>query len=394
MSNQLIIAKIKTSWVLLLALSTWTMAAIPLVASGKEITTFSQIQRLIIDSIKRRNTESYLRSFVQATHPGRMVGSSGHKKAFSYLKKSIRELGGQNSLKRQVQVAGQQFVPEVNWAISLYQQDFERKIKTKFSPNSREYQKWLRFTQQRIKILDSLKGVTGRNLVWEKLGRRYPQEVLLIGAHYDSLVSDPKTLLIKADEMMPGADDNASGVSTLLALIKLLAPLELPRTVRIIFFDFQELGFLGSRAYVEANKQQWKKEKIFGMLNLEMLGHDTKLDDTSKQLGNMRAYIRSPGDADGFKQDRILANQILTAGAKQGSGVSFDLIPNGFDSSDHLPFWSAGLPAMFFTQNWEEDFNHRGFNSSNDFSETINFVTLHHSAQFIAAGVLSWAFGI
>jgi hypothetical protein len=375
-----------------------TLVCLPLLGADKQrpidITNFSRLKSYIRKEVKRREVEQSLRSFIRQTHPSRMVGSSGHNKAIPHLKEQIIKRGANSSLARKISMEVQTFTPDVKWASGIYLDDFEQKIKPNYSSNHPEYQKWNRFTRQRVELLEKLAKLRGANLVWEKQGADSSNKVIILGAHYDSLVSDPNTLETLPGAQMPGADDNASGVTVLLALIKVLAPLKVKHTVRVIFFDFQELGFLGSKAYVTLNQKQLKKESIYGMINLEMLGHDTVVEDTSKQSGNMRTYIRKTGSGDGFKRDRVLANTILDAGARLGSRVNFDLIPNGFDSSDHLPFWQAGIPAMMMTQNWEEDFNHRGFNSSNDFSETINFVTLHHSAQFIAAGVLSWALGL
>jgi hypothetical protein len=67
-------------------------------------------------------------------------------------------------------------------------------------------------------------GVPVRNLEVEHRGCSASEDILVVGAHYDSVVG------------CPGANDNATGVASLLELSRLLAKRGLPRTVRFVFF--------------------------------------------------------------------------------------------------------------------------------------------------------------
>ncbi|MEA3276663.1 MAG: M28 family peptidase [Pseudomonadota bacterium] len=75
------------------------------------------------------------------------------------------------------------------------------------------------------------RGQTVRNIFAEKRGTSNPEEIVLVGAHYDSVLGSP------------GANDNGSGVAALLELARLLAEWELPRTVRFVAFVNEEPPF-------------------------------------------------------------------------------------------------------------------------------------------------------
>jgi len=220
------------------------------------------------------------------------------------------------------------------------------------------------------------------------------QEIIILGAHYDTIINDKKSLIVKSEGEMPGADDNGSSVATLLMLAKLLTQMDLKKTVRIVFFDMEETGFLGSRAYVSKYKEELvNNSKLFGYINLEMLGYDSSRNDAKKRTGNMKAYIRKKGE-EGHEADLKMANFLTEKGIKYAGRVRFDIEDNSFNSSDHINFWDQKIPALTFTQNWEEDFNKERYHTSNDFPETLNFSTLYNSFRFITSGVLAWNFSL
>ena len=101
------------------------------------------------------------------------------------------------------------------------------------------------------------------NIEVELLGQDRPQEVLIVGAHYDT------------ERGSPGANDNASGVAALMALAREFANKPLARTLRLVAFTNEERPFLrtekmGSRVYVRRCRE--RHEMIVGMLSLESIG--------------------------------------------------------------------------------------------------------------------------
>ena len=100
----------------------------------------------------------------------------------------------------------------------------------------------------------------GTNLVATRPGATRPGELVVVGAHHDTVPGSP------------GADDNGSGLAGLLELARLLGPGRWEATVQLVAFDFEETGFHGSRAYVDALRRE-RRGELRGAFILEMIGH-------------------------------------------------------------------------------------------------------------------------
>ncbi|MBK22829.1 MAG: hypothetical protein CME70_02395 [Halobacteriovorax sp.] len=344
--------------------------------------------KLIVNRLDAKLMESKLRSFVKCCRPSRMVGTSGHKDAVPYLIDQIKK----SDKKGSGVLIVDPFKPDVVHAMEMYQEDFKREIEQKLPPTDPQYKKWKSFTDSMVGALTQVQAIEGRNIIWEKKGFIEPNSVITIGAHFDTIAHDEKTKIIDARSNQPGADDNGSAVALALGLIEVLSALDLPKTVRVVFFDYEEMGFLGSRAYIRKYRKQMKKQKFAGFVNLEMLGHDSKRGDKEKKYGNFKAYIREE-KVTGHAKDKQLYEVLNKAGKDMTSKVKFKLSANGFKSSDHINFWGEGFAAVTFTQNWESDLNPR-YHSSDDFPETLNLRTWYASYQYITGATLSWAFDI
>ncbi len=111
----------------------------------------------------------------------------------------------------------------------------------------------------------------GRNVIgWlEGDDPEYKQEVIIVGAHLDHLGS--------CYEMMPGANDNASGVAVMLEVAKALAKLNVPmkRSILFIAFGAEEQAITGSKAYLE--HPVFPIDKSICLLNLDGVGNGTRL---------------------------------------------------------------------------------------------------------------------
>ncbi|WP_036485566.1 M28 family peptidase [Myxosarcina sp. GI1] len=167
---------------------------------------------------------------------------------------------------------------------------------------------------------------------------------ILIGAHYDAV---PGT---------PGADDNATGVAVLLEMAKYFSDCPLKYPLRLVAFDLEEYGMLGSTAYARALKAKGQALRL--MLSLEMLGYcdDTPNSQTYPDLikrfypdrGNFIALV---GNLAALGDLFHLSRQIK----RQGTPCQFLPDPSSgkwipqTGLSDHYPFWQQGYRAIMIT---------------------------------------------
>lgn len=187
-----------------------------------------------------------------------------------------------------------------------------------------------------------------RNIFVTSVGKKVPQEVIVIGAHYDTVSGTP------------GADDNASGVAGLLELARLFAGKDLDRTIRLVAFTNEEPPFFRSRnmgSRVFAREARERGEDIVAMICLEMIGYFSDQDDLQGYpLPLMKGFY--PDTADfiavvGNLRSRSLVKQVEQGMKKQaGVGVeslaTFGWVP-GIDFSDHYSFYKEGYRAVMIT---------------------------------------------
>lgn len=167
---------------------------------------------------------------------------------------------------------------------------------------------------------------------------------ILIAAHYDTV---PGT---------PGADDNATGVAVLLELARVFATQPTKYPLRLVAFDMEESGLLGSSDYVALLQRE--KQKIRLMMSLEMLGYCDYNPGTQvypspleKFYGDRGDFIALIGNLRTLPDLFRLRNIIRKSGTKS----EFLPVPNkgkivpATRRSDHAPFWDAGYPAIMVT---------------------------------------------
>lgn len=334
-------------------------------------------------TITKDHLEEMLRGFVRAGLPNRMVGGVGHNNAQKFLLDSLLKIDPEKKGLTYVD----SFMPAVSKAESFYSQDFKEKVVANHKPNSEIYLKGQAYTDSRLKFLKEHKETLGKNIIWEKRGSVRPDEVLIITAHYDSLALD-KDKLIRPGLKAPGADDNGSGVAIALCLIKLFVHLDVPVTVRVVFLDWEEFAGLGSFAFVEKYQKELSSKKVLGLINLESLGHDSKVKDKEGRYGNMRIYISRPG-SEYYAKEKAFADDFLERAKKVTISAHFKIVSNEEPLEGNLGQWQKEWPGLNFSQNWQDDPNYQRIHSSDDFVETLNFRTLYNSYKFIAGGLQS-----
>lgn len=211
----------------------------------------------------------------------------------------------------------------------------------------------------------------GNNIVAYVEGKSKKDEFIVVTAHYDHLGK-------RGDEVFNGADDNASGTSTLLELAKAFqgAVLEGSRPERSIVFAWfcgEEKGLLGSEYYSE--NPIFPLENTIANVNIDMVG---RVNDKYKDNPD---YIYVIG-SDRLSSDLHKINESVNQKYTQ---LTLDYTYNGendpnkfYYRSDHYNFAKKGIPAIFYFNGTHEDY-HR----TTDDIEKINFDKMAHVGQLI-----------
>lgn len=194
----------------------------------------------------------------------------------------------------------------------------------------------------------SLAGREAENLVAEIPGTAKPEEVLVIGAHYDSVTGSP------------GANDNASAVAALLALAEWFRERPQARTVRFVAFANEEPPFfmsgdMGSQAYASSTRQ--RGERIGAMMSMDGIAYFSDepgsqrypapgLDFIYSSRGNFIGFVTRSRDAN-LLRDAIGAFRRQASVPSEGAALP-GWLP-GVSWSDHWAFWQHDYPAFLVT---------------------------------------------
>jgi hypothetical protein len=173
-------------------------------------------------------------------------------------------------------------------------------------------------------------GGTYYNVVGVHSGSDRPDDIYVVGAHYDSVNN-------------PGADDNASGTAAVMEAARVLSQYEFEATLVFIAFDREEQGMRGSNAYVAEHVT----DNILGMVSMDMVAYSA-----SGRFKRARVYGRQTSAA--------LKQSLVEAVSLYGNGIS--AVDSGsLSQSDHDPFERAGFQACLFIEYdvWDNPCLHR-----------------------------------
>lgn len=190
-------------------------------------------------------------------------------------------------------------------------------------------------------------GVWSENLEIEIGGSTRANEIVLAGAHYDTVKGSP------------GADDNASGVAALIEIARLFSDIKPERTLRLVAFVNEEppffyFGEMGSKIYAHAARE--RNDDIRLMLSLEMLGCYSEEPGSQSYPPFMRWFYPDRGNFIGFVSNlksRHALKQFAAAFAAS-SDFPFETLASpaivpGVSWSDQLSFWRQGYQAVMVT---------------------------------------------
>jgi len=193
----------------------------------------------------------------------------------------------------------------------------------------------------------SINQTKGYNIIGEIIGSERPDEIYLVGAHYDSISERPQL-------SAPGAEDNASGTAGLFALARALKAHPPKATIRFVAFSGEEAGLMGSTQHVENIINAGDKDKFRGVLIMDMIAFSED-EDLDILIETSRA-----------NQELV---SLLSASAQKYSSARIASTFN-YWGSDHVPFIDNGFNATLIIENDYEAYPH--YHRSTDLPANLN----------------------
>jgi Zn-dependent M28 family amino/carboxypeptidase len=190
-------------------------------------------------------------------------------------------------------------------------------------------------------------GQRWRNLEATLRGSAQPDQIIVVGAHYDTA------------EGTSGADDNGSGVAGALELARSFAGAPATRTIRFVFFGTEEppsfpTSAMGSRHYADAARA--RGDRIVAMLSIESIGYYDSAPGSQRYPFPLNLVYPDVGDFIGFVSNLKSGPLVRRAIATFRSAASFPsqgaAVPSwvpGVWWSDHWSFWRQGYLAIMIT---------------------------------------------
>jgi hypothetical protein len=172
------------------------------------------------------------------------------------------------------------------------------------------------------------------NVIGELTGTTTPDNVYIIGGHYDHTSGD-----------MPGGDDNASGTAGVLEAARAMSQYEFESTILFMCFNAEEDGLKGSADYV-ASLTPTEKNNIQGMINMDMIlrpgsdAHPERPIDVEIETVGFLPWVNYYVQA--------IADYVPTI-------VVGDIWNSGASSSDNDSFREAGIPSFLLIENSDND---------------------------------------
>jgi Zn-dependent M28 family amino/carboxypeptidase len=225
------------------------------------------------------------------------------------------------------------------------------------------------------------------NVFIERKGTSKPDQVVIVGAHYDTEFGTP------------GADDNASAVAMLIEIARLLRNCPCPRTVRFVSFACEEAphfysNTMGSRVHARGCRE--RNEQVTAMVCLEMVGYFSDLPGSQRvpptiphwlhwlfprrgnflaAVGNMQSLRTVWSFRRGFKRASRFPLLSLALPEKIRE----------IRLSDNSSFWDAGYPALMITDT--SFLRNPHYHLKTDTPDTLDYPHMASATIGVAGGV-------
>ena len=214
-----------------------------------------------------------------------------------------------------------------------------------------------------------------------------PAEIVVVGAHYDTV-----------DES-PGANDNGSGVAALLELARAFAALKPERTVRFVAFPNEEPPWFttpdqGSRVY--ARLARARGDDVRAMLALETMAYFRFSPGSQHYPAPFKWFYPNRGSFIGFIAN-LRSRGLLHRAVRAFRGTTsfpvecvatFERVP-GVGWSDHASFWAEGYPALMVTDT--AIYRYPYYHTSQDTPDRLDYPRLAEVTRGLCGAVLALA---
>jgi Zn-dependent M28 family amino/carboxypeptidase len=216
-----------------------------------------------------------------------------------------------------------------------------------------------------------------KNIICSKQGLVSSQynNTIIIGAHYDSRAKN----INNTDARAPGADDNASGVSALLELSRILSQLNLKYNLQFVLFSGEEQGLWGSSSYVKYIDKNNRTKTIDLYINFDMLGY-TPSNKTNKVILEYDVGNKHVQNDKYSKTIALFIKQIAS------NYTNLETIMSKLENSDFLPFEAFGHTVIGIHDGGVKKNPH--YHKSSDTSDTLNIEYLTSITKMVLATIL------
>jgi hypothetical protein len=214
-------------------------------------------------------------------------------------------------------------------------------------------------------------------------GNARADEVVLVTGHHDAYFT-------------AGADDNGSAMAVLLQAARILKDTSPQRTIRLLAFDREEEGLVGSELYAA----QHAPEKVRVVINMDCVGFASHAAGSQelptgvqvRDVGDFLAVITNEASVQEASKLLQLAPRMAKPVDVIGLVVPGDARYPGtrdFIRSDHAPFWKRGTHAVFLTDT--ANFRNHNYHKPTDLPETLDYAFLERVAQLVVGASLAFA---
>lgn len=230
-------------------------------------------------------------------------------------------------------------------------------------------------------------GVTCRNLWVELPGATSPDEIVVVGAHYDSVFD------------CPGANDNGTGVAAVLALARRLRGRRLGRTLRLIAFANEEPPYFSTPdmgSDVHARGCRARGEDVVAMMSIETIGYYS--DEPGSQTfpvpglgllypdrGNFIVFVGNVASR------RWVRRAVKTFRAEAGFPCEGAALPGfvaGVGWSDQASFWKHDYPGIMVTDT--APFRYPWYHTSGDTPDKVDYESTARVVLGLERVIANW----